>query len=326
MIQGLADFSNAVAGLVAGNATLVAAIRIGPNRHISGLHWSTDTIVTADQSLPAQDSYSLILGSGAVVAARPGPRDPSLNLAVLRLETPLAAPDTPTGADLPVGGMVLLLGASFDGSPTARLGLVHARTRGNGASALLDLRATAAEAGGAVLDMNGRLLGVAAPTASDQLALVSCADVAGLSQPGGAMPHQTAAQGTAQGTTPQPTPMPHTNGARVTNGVTNGAANGTRRGWLGVALQPITVPEPLVPRAGQTSGRMVVNITNGGPADLAGLRVGDVLLALNGHSASGSHALRAFLGADRIGTQIEVRLLRDGAVLSTLLTVAAQPH
>ena len=317
MIQGLADFSNAVAGLVAGGAALVAAIRIGPNRHITGLHWSTDTIITADQSLPAQNSYSLILGSGAVVAARPGPRDPSLNLAVLRLETPIAPPDTTTGADLAVGGLVLLLGASFDGSATARLGLIHARTRGNGASTLLDLRATAAEAGGAVLDMNGRLLGVATPTASDQLALVSCAEVAGLSQPGGTVPHQAPAQPAAQ-----PAPVAHTNGARATNGATNGSG----RGWLGVALQPITVPEPLVPRAGQTSGRMVVNITNGGPADLAGLRVGDVLLALNGYSASGSHALRAFLGADRIGTQIEVRLLRDGAVLNTLLTVAGQPH
>ncbi len=317
MIQGLADFSNAVAGLVAGGAALVAAIRIGPNRHITGLHWSTDTIITADQSLPAQNSYSLILGSGAVVAARPGPRDPSLNLAVLRLETPIAPPDTTTGADLAVGGLVLLLGASFDGSATARLGLIHARARGNGASTLLDLRATAAEAGGAVLDMNGRLLGVATPTASDQLALVSCAEVAGLSQPGGTVPHQAPAQPAAQ-----PTPGAQTNGARVTNGATNGSG----RGWLGVALQPITVPEPLVPRAGQTSGRMVVNITNGGPADLAGLRVGDVLLALNGYSASGSHALRAFLGADRIGTQIEVRLLRDGAVLNTLLTVAGQPH
>lgn len=317
MIQGLADFSNAVTGLVAGGAALVAAIRIGPNRHITGLHWSSDTIVTADQSLPAQDSYSLILASGTMVAARPGPRDPSLNLAVLRLESPIAPPEFQTGGDLPVGGIVLLLGTSFDGSATARLGLVHARTRGNGASTLLDLRATATEAGGAVLDLSGRLLGVATPTASDQMALVSCAEVAGLSAPGGAMPQQAT---TPQGGV-QPGPVPHTNGARVTNGT-----NGTRRGWLGVALQPITVPEPLVPRAGQTSGRMVVNITNDGPADQAGLRVGDVLLALNGYSASGSHALRAFLGADRIGTQIEVRLLRDGAVVNTFLTVAAQPH
>ena len=98
-----------------------------------------------------------------------------------------------------------------------------------------------------------------------------------------------------------------------------------RRGWLGVALQPITVPDQLVQKAGQTSGRMVVSVSAAGPADRAGLRVGDVLLALDGYSTSGSHALRAFLGADRIGRQVEVRLLRDGSILSTFLTVAAQP-
>ena len=101
---------------------------------------------------------------------------------------------------------------------------------------------------------------------------------------------------------------------------------GPRRGWLGVALQPITVPDALAHRAGgQTSARMVISVTTGGPADLGGLHVGDVLLSLNGHNTSGSHALRAFLGADRIGTQVEVRLLRDGAMLTAQLTVAAQP-
>jgi S1-C subfamily serine protease len=92
-----------------------------------------------------------------------------------------------------------------------------------------------------------------------------------------------------------------------------------------VALQPITVPEPLAGQTGQTSGRMVVSVTPGGPADRAGLRAGDVLLALNGHSTSGSHALRAFLGADRIGAKVAVRLLRDGVLRDAHLVVAAQP-
>ena len=92
-----------------------------------------------------------------------------------------------------------------------------------------------------------------------------------------------------------------------------------------MALQPITVPDALVPRTGQTSGRMVVNITTGGPADRGGLRIGDVLLTINGTETSGPHALRAFLGADKIGTTVEVGLLRDGTLLTTHLVVAAQP-
>lgn len=308
MIQGLADFSNALAGLVAGAAPLVTAIRVGPNRHVSGIHVRTDTIVTADQSLPVQDSYSLILSTGAMVAARPGPRHPARNVAILRLEAPVQPAYVAPADDPPIGALVLLLGANFDGTPTARLGLVHASPR-SGESIVLDVTAGTSEAGGAVLDAGGHLLGMAAPNPADQIAVVPAHTLDGLVDPSGAK--ITAASSVPGGASAAPiAPRP---------------LNGSRRGWLGVALQPITVPEPLVPRAGQTSGRMVVNITNNGPADQAGLRVGDVLLALNGYTTSGPHALRAFLGADRIGTQIEVRLLRDGTVLTTFLTVAAQP-
>jgi hypothetical protein len=98
-----------------------------------------------------------------------------------------------------------------------------------------------------------------------------------------------------------------------------------RRGWLGISLQPITVPEGLEHRAGQRTARQVVSITPGGPADRAGLRSGDVLLTLDGTSTGGNHALRGTLARERIGSQVEVRLMRDGLVLTTILTVAAQP-
>ena len=49
-----------------------------------------------------------------------------------------------------------------------------------------------------------------------------------------------------------------------------------------------------------------------------------MLLSLNGTSASGPLAMRAFLSPDRIGTSVEVKLLRDGQVLTTHLTVGSQ--
>ena len=86
MIQGLADFSAAIANLVANASSLVGAVRIGPNRHITGLHWRNDTIMTVDQALPVQDNYSVILASGSLVAGRRGPRDPASNLALVKDE------------------------------------------------------------------------------------------------------------------------------------------------------------------------------------------------------------------------------------------------
>ena len=81
----------------------------------------------------------------------------------------------------------------------------------------------------------------------------------------------------------------------------------------------------VMPERTRETARQVVSITRGGPADMAGLKSGDVLLALDGASTSGNHALRAFLVPERIGSQVEVRLMRDGLVHTATLTIAAQP-
>src|SRR6185312_5755718 len=142
-----------------------------------------------------------------------------------------------------------------------------------------DLPANLLAEGGPVLDARGGLLGMAITGAQGEAMVVPYAAISRFLDP---LTNMKAA--------------PH-------------AQIGTRRGWLGVALQPINVPDTLRPVAGQTSGRMVVSITPSGPAEHAGLRLGDVLLAIDGQSVSGQNALRTFLGPDRIGSTIEVRLM-----------------
>jgi S1-C subfamily serine protease len=85
------------------------------------------------------------------------------------------------------------------------------------------------------------------------------------------------------------------------------------------------VPEAIRNATGFTTGRMIVSLAPSGPAERAGLRSGDILLSLDGHSVSGAHALRDLLTADRIGRQVEVRLIRDGQVETRHLTIAPQP-
>ena len=92
----------------------------------------------------------------------------------------------------------------------------------------------------------------------------------------------------------------------------------------GVALQPITVPKRCAcgrPGVRQDGGEPGA----GGPAELAGLRPGDIMLSVDGHSISGTHALRAFLGPEQVGRQVDVRLLRDGQMETRQLTIAPQP-
>jgi S1-C subfamily serine protease len=304
MNQSLAALSHSISHLVAVAAPLLSAIRIGPNRHLTGLVCAGGLIVTVDQELPALEAYTVVLSGGHLAAARSGPRDPGRNLAMLHLETawPVANPEI---AAISVGSLAVLVGADADASPTVRLTMVHRLLRtADGPAPLLDLSGTRLDPGSLVLDPEGRLIGLAAFGRNGEALAISGEVVGQMMMPSLSLPSSLVAP-------PQAAPIrPHSS---------------SQRGWLGVALQPITVPDALVARAGQASGRMVVSITKGGPAEMAGLRVGDVLLALNGTSASGPHALRAFLGSERIGSTVEVKSLRDGTVMTTRLTIAVQP-
>lgn len=314
MSETLATLSQSISRLAAGAAAWLCAIRIGPNRHITGLVCEGNLIVTCDQALPALEQYSIVMPNGTLVAARTASRNANSNLALLGLETPWPVTNPETAAAL-VGALVIVVGADADASPTVRMTVVHRLVRtADGYAPVLDMSGDRIDPGGLVIDAGGRLIGMAALGPNDE-AMAIPSSVIGQTL----MPNQTIASvrplplAPLQSTPTQPAPFQQT------------AAQSARRAWLGVALQPITVPDALVTRAGQSSGRMVVSMTKGGPAEMAGLRIGDVLLALNGTSASGPQALRAFLGPERIGTSLEVKLLRDGNVLTTHLTVAAQP-
>src|SRR5215467_2639597 len=105
----LAQLSDAIATQVAGAAPMLVAIRVGANRHISGILWQRDLVITSDQALPAQDSYTLVRPGGVLAAGRPGRRNATNNLASLRLEgaplpVQILAPAAPR-----VGALVLAL-------------------------------------------------------------------------------------------------------------------------------------------------------------------------------------------------------------------------
>jgi len=331
MSQLLSQLSESIALLVANAAPILTAIRIGANRHVTGLLWRNDLIVTADQALPAAASYTIVLSTGALISVQPGPRDPGHNLASLCLDIPVSVALPELARSATIGALVLALGANFDGSPTVRLTTIHGFPRspvtGPAAAITLDLAGERATHGGMVLDAEGRLLGMTSVSPGGDAVVVPHGviarfmEAATVSEASAAPPIShvmtlPAVQPIAQVTVPAAGPG---------NGQTP-ATHNPRRGWLGVSLQPITVPDNLAHRAGQRTARQVVSIARGGPADRAGLRSGDVLLALDGSSTSGNHALRAFLAPERIGSEVEVRLMRDGLIHTTILTIAAQPE
>jgi len=287
--NAFAQVSDAIAAAVADAAPILTAIRIGPNRHISGMLWQHDLVVTSDQALPAHDSHTVVLPGGVLTAARTARRNASSGLAALRLETGAGAVRAHIPSEPRVGALVLALGADAEAAPIARVAVIGAvSTNGSELIVTLDMAADLVAEGGPVLDASGGLLGMATISKVGSASVILHATIQRLLDP------------------------------------MQAAING-RRGWLGVALQPITVPEPIRNKVGQGSGRMIVSLSPSGPAELAGLRPGDILLSLDGHSVSGAHALRTLLGGERIGRQVEIRLIRDGKMATHHLTVAPQP-
>jgi putative serine protease PepD len=70
-----------------------------------------------------------------------------------------------------------------------------------------------------------------------------------------------------------------------------------------------------------TDGLFVQSIVSGGPAQQAGLRVGDVITAVNGHAASNIDVLTAIQVTSRAGDEVKVEYLRNGASHTATLTL-----
>jgi serine protease Do len=306
MANPLSIFSDKISGLVASTQAFLCAVRTAADRHVTGVLMQGDSIFTISQSLPPLDVYTAFFSSGTVVSTRQLTRDPVTDLAILRLDDPLEAKPL-TGILPPVGSLALIVATDLSGAPTARLSLVHKLVQTSyGLTPVLDVASGVVEPGAIILDAEGRLIGLAAQDAGNTTMAIPAASLirlAGRAE----VPAPVASD-------PVPVEVP-----------SSPSLNRQGRAWLGVSLQPITVPDHLISKAGQPSGRMVVSVTDDGPADRAGLRSGDVLLRLNGNSTSGSNTLRAFLNSERIGSAVEIKLMREGVLMVTTLIVGTQP-
>jgi len=294
MTDLLEQFSTALADRIAAAAPCVVAIGTG-RRHVSGMLWRPDVVVTSAQELPDRPEFKL-RRAGEETTARLAGRDPGTNVAVLRLAQPIeAAPPVAASAAPRVGTLALLVGADDTGAPTGRLGMVHATgpewhsQAGGRIDALLrlDVRLGADE-GGPVLDAAGGLLGMSTAGPRRRALVIPAATIERALDP-------LLAEG------------------RIA------------RGWLGVGLQPVTVPDSLREAAGRDSGMMVVNLAVGGPAAAAGVLPGDIMLDLDGTPVRRARALAAAMGPERIGQSVTLRLLRAGALQTLAVVIAARP-
>jgi S1-C subfamily serine protease len=97
------------------------------------------------------------------------------------------------------------------------------------------------------------------------------------------------------------------------------------RGWLGVALQPVAIPDAWREAAEANSGLMVMTTVAEGPAAGAGIQAGDILLKLDGAPATRVRELAERLGTDSVGRAMEISVLRAGTLVPLRATIGARP-
>lgn len=163
----LADLSRATSAAVAAAARHVVAVRDGQGRPLSGIIWDSGRIVSAEECLGGDDPAAVLLPDGRELSAEIAGRDPTTDVAVLKAETGDGPALEPAG--LPeVGALTLVVGRGADG-PLAALAMVAATgpawtsAAGGRIDGLvrLGLLLPYALEGGAVIDAEGRLLGLA---------------------------------------------------------------------------------------------------------------------------------------------------------------------
>ncbi len=97
-----------------------------------------------------------------------------------------------------------------------------------------------------------------------------------------------------------------------------------QRGLLGVSAQDLTVELAQAFGISSGGGAVVIGVTAGSPAEKAGLKVGDVILALNGARTNSAGEMRNNLGLLRPGTRVEMRVWRAGKEFDATAVIVEQ--
>ena len=289
------QLSSALADRLAGAAQSVVALKTG-SRHRSGILWRPDVVVTSEQVVGDQET-ALVIQNGTEVTAKLAGRDPTTNIAVFRLETPLPGVSSTPGKGMPrAGSLALVVGADPSGAATGRLAMVHATgpawhsMAGGRIDTLirLDVRLGADE-GGPVFDPSGVLLGMSTSGPRRRGLVIPAATIARVVDPLLEQGH-------------------------------------IARGWLGVGLQPVAIPDALQSSTGQARGAMVLQLVAEGPAARAGVLPGDILLSIDDFRFGQRRGLASLMGPDRIGKAVTVRLVRAGEKKELGIVIAARPR
>ncbi len=245
-------------------------------------------IITNNHVIEDGDDITVNFTDGTKLKAELVGHDPKTDIAVLRVkpDKPLKAVAFGDSGTIRVGDWVMAIGNPFGLGGTVTVGIVSARNRNINSGPYDDFIQTDAainrgNSGGPLFDMTGKVIGI---------------NTAIISPSGGSIGIGFA--------------IPSNAARRVVEQLVQFGE--TRRGWIGVRIQPVTpdIAESLGLK--EAKGVLIAGVTEGGPAAAAGIKVGDVVTAFDGRPVADPRELAKMVADAGISASVPVTLRRDG--------------
>ena len=291
------SLSNAMADAVEKAAAYTVLVNARPRFPASGVSYAADLVLTCDHVVERNEDITVVLPDGTEISAQVAGRDPSNDLALLRLSKPVAVVAQPAASDARVGQLVLALGRPSEEGIQASQGVVSAiggpiRTP-RGGLVQRYLRTDAIPypgfSGGPLIDSEGKVLGLNSsgfiPGASLTIPVSLAWEVAKTLQQFGKI----------------------------------------RRGYLGVRSQPVEIPASVQSalNRNQSRGLILVGVESNAPGGKGGLLVGDIIVSMAGKPIEDPDDLLAGLTGDVVGKPVSFQIVRAGN-LQTLSVVVGE--
>ena len=291
--HSLRSLSNQMADAVEQVSPVLVLVDGRERQPASGVIYNDNLVLTAAHVLDREDNITVQTHDKRTLPAQFVGRDLASDLALLRVKDLNATAATWASEEARVGQLIMTVGRSNSEGPMASVGIVSAvggplRTN-QGTTLERYIRTDATPypgfSGGALIDLNGAVVGLLTTGLANGIAI--------------AVP------------------------ANIARGIADTlAAHGTiKRGYLGISSQLVDIP--VAQRAGREleHGLLIVKVEENSPAQKGGVLMGDILVALADHAIKDSEDLHIVLVGDYVGKTIPVEVIRGNAVQTLHVTV-----
>ena len=259
-------------------------------------------LLTNHHVIKDADAIQVALRDGRTAPAKIIGDDPDTDLAVLKIELDKLPVVTLTDSNaLRIGDVTLAIGNPYGVGQTVTMGIVSATGRSKlGINTFENFIQTDAainpgNSGGALVDAYGNLIGI---------------NTAIFSRSGGS-------QGIGFA-------IPANMAQEVLQEILK--YGHPRRGWLGVEAHAVTPTIAKALEMDEAAGVIVAGVMRNGPAHMAGLEPGDVILAIDGQDVTDARDALASISRHKPGTKLQMKIFRKGKTLSLVATVIERPQ